>query len=75
MLALLALLLILTLVRYISVLLNDYANKGVPMNKLLRHIVLFSGLFFETLWAGMVSVAAGGITSGVQSVWTLAKRI
>lgn len=75
MLALLALILILNLVRYISVLLNDYANKGVPMNKLFRHIVLFVSLFFETLWAGMVSVAAGGITGGVQNVWTLAKRI
>lgn len=43
------------------------------MSKFIRHVVLFVSCFTETLWAGVISVVAGVMTCGVQSILALAK--
>lgn len=59
--------------RYLNVLLNDYVSKEKPMSKLFRHVVLYVSCFIETFWAGVISVAAGLMTGGVQIILALAK--
>lgn len=67
--------LIIGLLRYLSVLLNDYANKGKSMSKSIRHVVVFSSCCVESLWAGVVSVVVGMMPGSVKSILALAKSI
>nr|DAV62421.1 MAG TPA: hypothetical protein [Caudoviricetes sp.] len=67
--------LIIVLLRYLSVLLNDYANKGKSMSKSIRHVVVFSSCCVESLWAGVVSVVVGMMPGSVKSILALAKSI
>lgn len=67
--------LVITILRYSSVVLMNLANKEKPMNKLFRFTLMIASCICETLWAGIVSVVASAIPSHSELISVLAKHI
>lgn len=64
---------VISLLRLVSVVLMNHVNKEKPMNKVFRSILMFASCIGETLWAGIVSVAAGAIPGHSESISVQAK--
>lgn len=64
---------VISLLRLVSVVLMNHVNKEKPMNKVFRSILMFASCICETLWTGIVSVAAGAIPGHSESISALAK--
>lgn len=52
--------LFITILRYLSIVLMNLANKEKPMNKLFRFTLMNASCLCKTMWAGIVGVVASG---------------
>ncbi|EBW5188276.1 hypothetical protein DPS63_05865 [Salmonella enterica subsp. enterica serovar Heidelberg] len=65
---------VISLLRFVSVVMMNLANKEKPMNKVFRSILMFASCVCETLWAGIVSVVAGAVSGHSEIISVLAKH-
>ena len=65
---------VILLLRLVSVVMMNHLHKEKPMNKLFRSTLVIASCICETLWAGIVSIAAGAISGHSESFSVLAKH-